>query len=224
MFNYLNEYIAFSTKINDYISTIMRENKISCEEYRYTHVWEVVKSQGVAIRGFDFEGIASKRISGMLFQDSLETTIVFNQQLNNQNKKFVISHEIVHYLFHKTDENVVFVDSHKDIQSSSHKELREFQANIGASAILIPDRVLVHFLKKGWGLAQLSDHFEISENHLSGRLIQMMQANLGLCLKVAKNHVDCIRYQSDKKGSRNAFLIAVELEYRQKEHEWLRTF
>lgn len=180
MFNHVNQYIDFSIKINNYISTIMSDNKISCEEYSYSHIWDLVKSQGVAIRGFNFEKIASERISGILFQDNLETTITFNQQLDDKDKNFTISHEIIHYLFHKSEQQVIFIDTQKNVRDFYHTDLHEFQANIGASVILIPDQVLIHCLEKGWSVTKLSDHFGISEHQLYERFIQMMQANIGL--------------------------------------------
>ena len=62
----------------------------------------------------------------------------------------------------------------------------EFQANIGASAILIPDIVLFRLLKEEWNLSQLSTHYRISESALYVRLIQTMQAHFGVSFISAK--------------------------------------
>ncbi|MGX7245418.1 ImmA/IrrE family metallo-endopeptidase [Enterococcus quebecensis] len=212
MFKYIEEYVDFSIRINDYISTVMVDNGIGCEEYNYSHIWELVKSQGVAIRGFSFEGGVNERISGMLLQDKWETTIAFNQQLDEKNKNFVISHEIIHYLFHDNEKNGVFLDTQKSLQYYEPKLLMEFQANIGASIILIPDTTLICLLKKGWNIVQLSDFFGIPENTLTVRLVQMMQADLGMTFKVAKGHVDDICYEFNNKGKFIVTMLATELE------------
>ncbi|EOH95850.1 hypothetical protein UAY_03276 [Enterococcus moraviensis ATCC BAA-383] len=190
MFKYLKEYVDFSVRVNDYISTIMLDNEISCESYNYSRIWKLMQSQGAVIRGFQFNDIASEQIAGLLIQDPLETTIGFNRELDEKSKNFIISHEITHYLFHMDKQNQLFYDTVRDIRSCEHKQLQEFQANIGASIILVPDRVLFYSLKKGWDLSQISDSFGISEDHLVMRLIQMMQANLGLSFRTAKKHTD----------------------------------
>lgn len=219
MFKHVNEYVCFSDEINNYLSAIMIDNKISHEEYHYFYIWELVKSQGVSIRGFDFKETTSECIFGMLVEDQLEPTIVFNQQLDVNTKNFVISHEIIHYLFHKNEKNVVFIDTKESLKNHGRKTLQEFQANIGASAILMPDEVLIYFLKKGWSLVQLSNSFALSEEDIAIRLIQIMQANFELSFRTAKNHADDIRYHFNEKGKTTAILLATELEYQLKKKQ-----
>ncbi|MBO0441662.1 ImmA/IrrE family metallo-endopeptidase [Candidatus Enterococcus ikei] len=220
----LNEYIDFSNKINQYISRIMIDNGINFEEYSYSQVWESVQSLGVVIRGFNFEGIASKQISGMLVQDNLETTIVYNQRLDDKNKNFAISREIIHYLFHRDEINNMFVDMQKKVDHSYYKDLCEFQADIGASAILIPDCVLIHFLKKGWNLTQLSDHFGISESKLYVRLIQMMQSNLGMSITASKKLAHDIQFGFYGRGKAAGHALAADLECCLKEADLIPIF
>ncbi|WP_430602758.1 hypothetical protein IGJ02_000053 [Enterococcus sp. DIV0724b] len=186
MFKYMKEYVDFSVKLNDYISTFMLDNGISCEEYKYSQIWELVQSQGVTIRGFKFNDIASGPIAGLLIQDRLETTIGFNQELDEKSKNFAISHEIIHYLFHMDGKNQLFFDTAKNMKQWHHQELHEFQANIGASMILIPDSVLFYSLEKGWNISQISTTFGLSEEALTSRLILMRQANLWDSFKSAK--------------------------------------
>ncbi|MEI5994037.1 ImmA/IrrE family metallo-endopeptidase [Candidatus Enterococcus mansonii] len=212
MFKYVNEYIDFSAKVNNYLLTLMMEKKINYDEYSDSYIWDLMKSQGVGIRGFYFKEKMNERISGMLIQDQQETTIVFNQRLDETMRHFVVSHEIIHYLFHKNERNNVFLDTQNHLEHFYQKELKEFQANIGASAILVPDNVFIHFLKNGWNLAQLSNRFKISEQHLSIRLVQMMQAFLGLSLMVSEALAEDIQYNFYGKGKMRAKLLAYELE------------
>ncbi|OJG27640.1 hypothetical protein RU98_GL002343 [Enterococcus caccae] len=203
-------------KVNDYITTIMTDNGISCEQYHYSHVWKLIESQGVTIRGFQFKDIASERIAGLFIQDQLETTIGFNQELDEPSKNFAISHELIHYLFHKDEQNQIFFDTTKNMQHSYHQELLEFQANIGASVILIPDSVLCYVLKKGWNSSRIATTFGLSEEMLAVRLIQIMQGNLGFSFQSAKDYTNVIFYAFHSKGRETAAQIATALEYQMK--------
>lgn len=208
----IDEYLSFSDKINDYISAVMVANTIGYEDYEYSYIWDFVKAKGVSIRGFPFTGVARDRISGMIVKDPLETTIGFNQNMNEKRKNFTISHEITHFLFHLNENNTVFTDTERSLHYSYNEVLHEFQANIGASAILIPDIVLFRFLKQGWNLAQLSSKFGISESALYIRLIQTMQANFGVSFVAAKANADNIRYKFSGKGQHCATELGTNLE------------
>lgn len=210
----IEEYLSFSDKINDYVSAVMVANNISWDEYRHSYVWDYVKSKGVAVRGFPFTGIAKERISGMIVQDQLETTIGYNQEMTEKRKNFTISHEIIHYLFHMNDNNTIFTDTKTSLHYSYNAILQEFQANIGASAILIPDVVLFRLLKNEWNLSKISQEFGISESALYVRLIQTMQANFGVSYVSAKNNADTIRYKYAGKGRFAAKELGSNLEER----------
>lgn len=212
MIEQIEEYLNFSEKINDYLSATMLAQKINYKNYTYSHIWSLIESKGVAIRGFSFNGIAKQRLSGMIVQDELETTISYNQQMSDKRKNFTISHEIIHYLFHMNEQNTIFMDSERNIQYSYNEILQEFQANIGASAILIPDIVLFRFLKEGWNLNQLSNRFGISESALYIRLIQTMQANFQVPFISAKKNADRIRYKYAGKGRYAAIELGKNLE------------
>lgn len=211
MFKQSQEYIQFSSTINNYISVKMKEKRISYDEYNYACIWDLVKLQGVVFREFCFEGIASERISGMLVCDYLETTIGVNQKLDEKSKVFTISHEIIHYLFHMNSENAVFTDTPKNVCYSSQNILQEFQANIGAAAILIPEVIFIHYLKRGWSIQQLSDHFSIPENILYTRLIQTMQVNFDVSFVTAKKYADEICYRFEQQGRKISTKIGMEL-------------
>jgi Zn-dependent peptidase ImmA (M78 family) len=210
----IDEYLSFSEKINDYISAVMVANNIGYEKYDSSYLWDFIKAKGVSMRGFPFDGVARDRISGMIVKDAYETTIAFNQNMSEKRKNFTISHEIVHYLYHMDEENTIFTDTDYSLHYSYNEVLQEFQANIGASAILVPDVVLFRFLKEGWNLAQLSNHFGISESALYIRLIQTMQATFGVSFVAAKSNADTIRYKFSTKGHRAAVELGTNLEKR----------
>lgn len=211
MLNQSQEYTHFSSTINNYISAKMTDKGISYDEYNYSYIWDLVKLQGVVFREFCFEGVASERISGMLVCDYLETTIGVNQKLDEKSKIFTISHEIIHYLFHVNSENAIFTDTPKNFCYSSQEILQEFQANIGAAAVLIPEVIFIHYLKKGWSIQQLSDHFSMPESILYKRLIQTMQVNFDVSFLTAKKYADDICYRFEQKGRKISTEIGTEL-------------
>lgn len=208
MFKYLKEYVDFSIKLNNYISTFMSDNGISYEDYNYSHIWKLIQSQGVTIRGFKFKAIASGQIAGLLIQDQFETTIGYNQGLDEKSKNFAISHEIIHYLFHMNNKNQLFFDTTKNLEQWYQDEWQESQANIGASMILIPDSVLFYFLKKGWTISRVATVFGLSEQGLTSRLVLTMQASLGYSFTSAKDHAEVF----NGKGRTSAVQLATELD------------
>lgn len=212
MYEQIEEYINFSEQINDYISAIMVAKNISYKEYDSSVVWECIQKKGVAIRGFPFEGIAKNRISGMIVQDGTETTIGYNQHMTEKRVNFTISHEIIHFLYHIDDDNQIFTDTEENFSYSNNEMIYEFQANIGASAILIPDIVLFRLLKEEWNLSQLSTHYRISESSLYIRLIQTMQAHFGVSFISAKKNADAIRYKYYSQGKKAAIQLGINLE------------
>lgn len=150
----------------------------------------------------------------MIVKDHLETTIVYNQRMNENRTNFTISHEIIHYLFHLDEKNTVFMDNQQSSHHSYSELLHEFQANIGASAILVPNIVLFRYLKEGYNLNQISAKFGISISTLYVRLIQTMQANFNASFIAAKKNADTIRYNYLKKGESIAIELGKNLEQR----------
>lgn len=96
----------------------------------------------VALRAFPFSGKARSRISGMIVKYEHETTISYNSHMSSKRINFTVSHELIHFLYHLTDENNLFTDTKDSLKYTDTDLLPEFQANIGASAILLPDPVM----------------------------------------------------------------------------------
>lgn len=89
---------------------------------------------------------------------------------------FTIAHEIIHFLYHINQENHTFFDTRETLKLTDEDYLVEFQANVGASAILLPDSVLIFELKQGTKPSEISDKYGISESAFSRRLTQTMEA------------------------------------------------
>ncbi len=80
-------------------------------------------------------------------------------------------------MYHLDSENKVFTDTKDTLSYSLADILPEFQANIGASSILLPEPVLINELKKGTPPYFISNRYGISEQAIFMRLLQQMQAS-----------------------------------------------
>ncbi|MGM0124615.1 hypothetical protein IGI37_001993 [Enterococcus sp. AZ194] len=173
----LEEYLEFSSKINEYISAYMFGVDMSLKEYNFNYLWEDIIAKGITIRPFPFEKAARRSISGMIVKDTNEVTLAFNANMPAKRKNFTISHELIHFLYHLNDSNKIFTDTKETLNYNLADLLPEFQANIGASAILLPDAVFINELKEGTNPARISSTYGISQNAIYIRLVQLMQSN-----------------------------------------------
>lgn len=171
------EFLKFSNEINQFISAHMLGMDLNINNYDHNYIWEELISRGVQLRAFAFEKTARRAISGMIIKDKHEVTLAYNSNMSDKRKNFTISHEFIHFLYHLNDENHMFTDTKESLTYSMVDLLPEFQANIGASAILIPEPVLINELKKGTAPYYISDNYKISEAALYIRLVQLMQGN-----------------------------------------------
>lgn len=175
----VEEYLDFSLKINKFISAHMLGLGLSVKDYHFKYLWEEIIRDSVNIRSFCFEKRARQSISGMIVKDEYEITVVFNGNMGEKRINFTVSHELIHYLFHLNETNSLFTDTKASLEYSGSDMLPEFQANIGASALLIPDTTLIYELKNGLAPYNISNKYGISEQALYRRLVQQMKANFG---------------------------------------------
>lgn len=194
-----DEYLAFSSKINEFISANMFGMNLNVNSYKYNYIWEEIAERKVNIRSFPFEKSARRSISGMIVRDYYETTLAYNANMSTKRKNFTISHELIHYLYHLNDENNMFTDTKETLAYSLADLLPEFQANIGASSILLPEPVLINELKKGTSPYLISEKYGISEQAIYMRLLQQMQASFEASYHAASNTASKIMNGNSKR-------------------------
>lgn len=174
----IDEYLNFCGTINEFISAHMLCLGMSVNNYEHRYIWdEILTSKSIKIRPFPFEKTARRSISGMIIKDDYETTLAYNSNMGEKRKNFTISHELIHAMYHLDSENKVFTDTKDTLSYSLADILPEFQANIGASSILLPEPVLINELKKGTPHYFISNRYGISEQAIFMRLLQQMQAS-----------------------------------------------
>jgi len=195
------EFLNFSFKINEYISAYMLGTGMSVKEYNHQYLWEDIIADKVVVRPFYFEKAARRAISGMIVKDDSEVTLSYNGNMSSNRKNFTISHELIHFLYHLNDNESFFTDTKESLGYSLADILPEFQANIGASAILIPESVLINELKDGVAPYHISKKYGISEQALYMRLVQQMQANFEASYQAASRMANKIMSGHSKKQS-----------------------
>lgn len=196
------EFLKFSNEINKFISAHMLGMDLNVSTYEYNYIWTEIISKGIQVRAFPFEKTARRAISGMIVKDKHEITLAYNSNMSQKRKNFTISHELIHSLYHLDDENNMFTDTKESLTYSYIDMLPEFQANIGASAILIPEPVLINELKKGTSTYSISNKYEISEAAIYMRLVQSMQGNFEASYLAASKTANKIMSGNSKRTAR----------------------
>ena len=195
------EYLHFSNTINEFISANMLGMNLNVKNYSFSYLWEEIRSKGVSIRPFPFEKAARRAISGMIIKDQNEITLTYNSNMSKKRQNFTVSHELIHFLYHLNDENKMFTDTKESLSYSLADILPEFQANIGASSILLPEPVLINELKEGTSPYFISEKYGISEKAIYMRLQQQMQASFEASYNAASHTANKIMHGNSKNVS-----------------------
>lgn len=208
----VDEYLDFSMKVNELVSANMLGLSINADTYDRKIIYNNILKEDVSVRGFDFRGVSKMKISGMITKDELETTITFNNTMSKKRIYFTIAHEIIHYLYHLDDDTLFFTDTSESLKYSETDMLPEFQANIGASILLLPDAALIYELKKGTSPKMISDKYGVSKSALLRRLIQTMQGEFDASYTAAYKTADKMINQYSKKGKSVMKILGENLE------------
>lgn len=156
---------------------------------------ELLEEFGVVDAPVDVEAIANAKnivvkqepldddTSGVLIRKSNKAVIGVNQFHHPNRQRFTIAHELGHYFLHREGKQdgstMVFVD-YRNNKSSVGEDQQEITANAFAAELLMPKKVLEHYLEKfrvdvydDWSVGRLANKFEVSEQALTLRLINL---------------------------------------------------
>ena len=95
----------------------------------------------------------------------------------------------------------MFTDTKESLSYSYVDLLPDFQANIGASVLLLPEPVLIRELKNGSTPYLISEKYGISEAALFMRLTQLMQGNFEASYLAASKTANKIMTGNSKRTS-----------------------
>ena len=160
--------------INSKVNSILRslpELKLPVE------VEKIAESLGIRVLAYDL----GDDVSGLLAIQDGVGTIGFNEKESPVRKRFTIAHELGHYILHK-EKSDLFVDKQLIYRSQNSgdtpaKQIMEQEANVFASALLMPSNLLRKEVEKAnldlsndEAIANLARAFEVSTTAMSIRI------------------------------------------------------
>lgn len=111
----VDEYFNFCGIINEFILVYMLCLGMSVNNYEYRYIWdEILIFKLIKIRFFLFEKIVCRFILGMIIKDDYEIMLVYNFNMGEKRKNFMIFYEFIYVMYYLDSENKVFIDI-KDI-------------------------------------------------------------------------------------------------------------
>ncbi len=146
-------------------------------------IFKVATDLGFDVRGAEFE----EQLEGLLavneFVDEVDgfdsnKIIAYNCSKDINTKKFIVAHELAHYISEKTNaydkKIVVAARDHKDSYSSDKEEQR---MDYIAASLLIPKNDLIEFINNNANVtsSQVSERYKVPQE-LAQRRIEEVQA------------------------------------------------
>lgn len=121
-------------------------------------------------------------VSGFLSVDPRRAVAVINERHHPNRQRFTIAHELGHFILHANAQDGLFIDKkyavhHRDHKSSLGTIEKEREANLFASALLMPKRVVQELLEDV-GV----DFFDEFETHSLARRLGVSDQALGFRL------------------------------------------
>lgn len=150
-----------------YIEEIAKQalKKSACQELPVL-VEQVAKSVGLEVIAFPFH----QKISGVLKKE--QGIIAINKNHSPVRQRFTAAHELGHFLLGHGMEDVT--DDREVDESFEKPDLKEREANLFASALLMPaDRVKEAIKKEGLDIDKLASIFGVSKQAMTIRLLAL---------------------------------------------------
>lgn len=138
----------------------------------------VANAEGVEVFSINFR---DDSVSGILRKEDGVYRIYVNSNHSNNRKRYTIAHELGHYVLHR-DGIAAFIDPELNLyrskdssgENTSQGDM-EIQANIFASALLMPAELVKTAYGKCHDVAALARSFSVSSEAMGHRIV-----NLGL--------------------------------------------
>lgn len=141
---------------------------------------------------YDF---GTKKFYGMLVEMDGEWAITTNSTHSEQQKNFTIGHELGHYYCHKNQESY-FMENKIEMLDSSNR-IMEYEANLFASELLIPQQVLDAMLAEHFHFYQICKITNTSKLCLYWRLVRHLKDTYGFDYQSAKYYVEQYKEHSE---------------------------
>ncbi|EAE1298262.1 ImmA/IrrE family metallo-endopeptidase [Listeria monocytogenes] len=150
------------------------KTKINHNEYSSEHILNHIINQS-NIDTFDYPFTSD--ISGILVSDSRSTTLTINSKMSKGRCNFSKAHELGHYFLHIDNKSSIisFQDVINKSNYASEEELQcESEADMFAGHLIIPDFVLIEFLRDGRSFSSICKQLVISKQALRFRIKEIL--------------------------------------------------
>jgi Zn-dependent peptidase ImmA (M78 family) len=205
--------------LNPYYSrAINKANQIYNEFYGFLYTLEtdynpqVILSHLIYVNDIHYvdKSFSTDKFCGMLVVDELGTTILTNSQQSPTKKLFTLAHEFGHFYLHR-DKRSQFVDNH-NIENNHDDEMKLFetQANLFASEILFPEKVISYMLYSRYSFFKIAQLSGASLEALKWRLIRYLELNYTIQKQFATLIVEQYRTLSKQFKHSNAAIFNLD--------------
>lgn len=114
--------------------------------YKTRNPFEMIKGMNVILVSYPLESIRG------FYQYFQRNNIIYlDERLSESEKLFVLAHELGHMFLHKKA-NAIFMDTRTHFNTASY----ETEANKFAMELLLPDDIMIEYLKSGYTKEQIS--------------------------------------------------------------------
>ena len=136
----------------------------------------IAQQLGIVVKRGNFDQIDAECVSGGIFKDGDQVTILLNGDDSFERRRFTCAHEIGHYIKRMEEgrDDIEFTD-YRDANAANGKDPEEIFANEFAAELLMPEEAVREAsrrfnLKDVFDLIQMAREFEVSTQALRFRL------------------------------------------------------
>jgi len=185
--------------MNQEIYNFIKSENVQFDAYNSNLFFDYITNKNdVEVFSQQFRETSKGSISGMLVRDDLGTTITYNSLHPKVRQNFTKGHELTHFLKHIDNLPAEFSLKESDFSYDESSNLMEYEANIGASHILLPDIILLEMIQKPISFQTVSSKYGMSESALFFRLRDFLVYRCKLNPVRAINLVNQYRYTGEK--------------------------
>lgn len=150
------------------IAEAIRKHFGYTDEDYFIDITKVATNAGMIVNEVEFE---DPNISGMLITNGTQLTVDINRSESEERKRFTIAHEIAHSILHSSKKGN-HIDYRQAIKNYTSKDelTKEVQANMLASAILMPKKLVKNAWERLRDIDDIADLFKVSKRAAAIRL------------------------------------------------------
>ena len=130
-------------------------------------VFEIADRLGIPIESTPLP----QNVAGFIIKEADEEmpTIYVNEEDGPQRQRFTVAHELGHYIVHREDAEIAYVDNRDELASTGTDDL-ERRCNAFAAELLMPEALVKRYWAEGWKFEDMRRRFDVSKAAMLNRL------------------------------------------------------